>query len=163
MKNKRSSPVVKALICSLLLLPLVSCAVIDQRGQPSWMTYSLVATETINPNASGDATPLEVQVFELEDDSMFLSADFDQLTEDAKKALKSNYINHRDFVMLPGQFKFIDTFEVSQKTSYIGVMARFAAPNSSDWKKVVKVLPANKQYHLLIYFDDQSVKLDQVE
>ena len=80
-----------------------------------------------------------------------------------KKNLKSNYVNHRDYVLVPGQFKFVDPFDVDKKTAYIGVMARFADPNSSDWKKVVKVNPMDKQYHLHIYFNDQSVKLDQVE
>jgi type VI secretion system protein VasD len=42
-------------------------------------------------------------------------------------------------------------------------MARYADPNSSDWKKVAKIMPLNKQYHLLIYFNDQSVNIDQVE
>jgi len=156
----------KYLLFSFLLL-LAGCSMFgkkdSEKEEPSKVTYSLFATQSINPNASGEATPLEVQVFELEDDSMFLSAGFDQLIEDAKAALKSNYITHRDYVLIPGQFKFINSFEVDKNTIYIGVMARYADPNSSDWKKVAKIMPLNKQYHLLIYFNDQSVNIDQVE
>jgi type VI secretion system protein VasD len=157
----------RSFLIALLAMTLSCCAMFGNKDEKkpihSQITYSLFATKSVNPNASGEATPLEVQVFELEDDSMFLSAGFDQLIENAKKNLKSNYISHRDYVLVPGQFKFVDPFEVNKKTAYIGVMARFANPNRSDWKKVVRVLPTDKQYHLLIYLNDQSVQLDQVE
>lgn len=147
-------------------LSLSGCSVFGGDGansQPTQVTYSMVASDGVNPNVSGDATPFELQVFELEDDSMFLSADHDQLIEDAEKAIKSNYIRHRDFVLLPGQFKFIDFFELNKKTIYIGVMARFANLEESDWKKVIKLEPFGKKYHLLIYFSGNKVKIDKVE
>lgn len=155
----------RRLFWMLLLLQLGGCSVFgaDEEKPISLVTYSLVATETVNPNISGAATPFELQVFELEDDSMFLSADYDQLVNDAEKAIKSNYIDHRDFVLLPGQFKFIDPFEVDKNTSYIGVMARYANIENSDWKKVIKLEPRGKKYHLLLYFNANQVKLDKVE
>lgn len=61
----------------------------------------MVATDTINPNNNGDASPVELKVFELEDDSMFMSASYDQLLDDYKKALKSNYVDDYDYVLLP--------------------------------------------------------------
>ena len=154
------------LLLLVLLTQLTGCSLFghkDKKDTPTLVTYSLVATDSINPNISGNATALEIQVFELEDDSMFLSADFDQLANDAKKILKSNYLEQRDYVLLPAQFKFVEPFEVNKKTFYIGVMAHFADPNTSDWKKVVKIAPVNKQFHLLMYFNDQAVNLDKVE
>ena len=154
------------LLLLILLMQLSGCSLFghkDKKDTPTLLTYSLVATDSINPNISGNATPIEIQVFELEDDSMFLSADFDQLATDAQKVLKSNYLEQRDYVLLPGQFKFVEPFEVNKKTFYIGVMAHFADPNTSDWKKVVKIEPVNKQFHLLMYFNDQAVNLDKVE
>lgn len=123
----------------------------------------MVTTNTVNPNASGDATPVEIQVFELEDDSMFLAASLEQLVTDAEKSLKSNYINHRNFILTPSQFKFIDKFTIDDETSYIGVMAIYGNANVSNWKKVVKVMPFGRQYHLLMYFNGNDVKLDKVE
>lgn len=158
--------VYRPLVWIFVFLQLNGCGVLGGKGakeENTRVSYSMVATDKVNPNISGIATPFELQIFELEDDSMFLSADYDQLVDDAEKALKSNYIRHRDLVLLPGQFKFIAPFEVDKKTFYIGVMARFSNSEKSDWKKVIKLNPMGKAYHLLLYFDANEVKLDKVE
>ncbi|WP_035024462.1 type VI secretion system lipoprotein TssJ [Enterovibrio calviensis] len=152
------------LIALLVLLQLAGCAGSDlPQDQPTTVTFSIVATGNVNPNISGDATPVEVQVFELEDDSMFLSSGFEQLEEDAKAALKSNYVDHRDYSMVPGQFKFVDEFEIEDDTRYIATMVRYSDPDVSEWKKVVKILPIGRKYHLLFFIDTNEVKLDKVE
>ncbi|MEZ8129444.1 type VI secretion system lipoprotein TssJ [Enterovibrio norvegicus] len=158
--------IVRLLSC-FLVLQLAGCGVFggsdEPQDQPTTVTFSMVATEQVNPNISGDATPVEIQVFELEDDSMFLSGDFEQLSDDAEEALKSNYIDHRDYVLVPGQFKFIDPFEIEEDTRYIAIMARFSDPDISDWKKVIKIIPVGRQYHLLMHLDKNDVLLDKVE
>lgn len=123
----------------------------------------MVATDTINPNNNGDASPVELKVFELEDDSMFMSASYDQLLDDYKKALKSNYVDDYDYVLLPGQFKFIDQIKLDEDTRYIGVMAFFADPEQSDWKKVVKLKTLGREYHLLVLLNHNDVIMERVE
>lgn len=127
------------------------------------VTFSLFADEDVNPDFLGTSSPIEVQVFELVDDSMFMSADFDEINIDYEKALKTNFVKSYDYVMTPGQFKFIDDFEINQDTHYIGVVAKFSEPNLSEWKKAVKVINRGRIYHLLIFFNDFEVKLDRVE
>ncbi|OLQ84318.1 type VI secretion system-associated lipoprotein [Vibrio ponticus] len=150
-------------------LVLTACAskpevVEEPKGdRQTTVTFSLVSDDNVNPNLLGDAAPLEIQVFELEDDSMFMSADYDQLKKDQKSTLRSNYVTSYDYVLTPGQFKFVDAFEVSEETNYIGVMAHFSDPEISDWKKAVKVLNKNRQYHLLMKFSEYQVQLDKVE
>lgn len=117
----------------------------------------------MNQNPNGDSTPIEFQLFELEDDSKLLAADYDSLTADFEDALVSNYIDHSDFTMLPGQFKFIEPFEVDEDTRYIGVMAHFGDPEVSQWKKVIKIKSIGTEYHVLILFKEQEVILDKVE
>jgi type VI secretion system protein VasD len=65
--------------------------------------------------------------------------------------------------MLPGQFKFIEPFEVDEDTRYIGVMAHFGDPEVSQWKKVIKIKSIGREYHILILFKEQEVLLDKVE
>lgn len=62
----------------------------DPKKQPTRVTYSMAADSMVNPNLSGDATPVEVQVFELEDESMFHNADYEQLVHDARKGKARN-------------------------------------------------------------------------
>ncbi len=123
----------------------------------------MVADKGVNPNVYGEPSPIELQVFELEDDSMFLSADFDQINEDYKKVLKSNYVDVYDYVLTPGQFKFVEDIEVDEDTRYIAVLAKFAEPELSDWKKAVKIINLGHRYHLLMLFKDYDVELQKVE
>ncbi len=92
-----------------------------------------------------------------------MSAGFDQLRTDYEGALNSNFINNYDYVLTPGQFKFVNAFEIDENTNYIGVMAHFAEPNLGEWKKAVKVLNKGREYHLLMLFQDYDVKLEKVE
>lgn len=135
----------------------------EAKDLPTQLTYSMYALDKVNPNAAGDATPLELVVYELEDDSKFLAADFDSLKADYKEALGSNYIDHSDYTLLPGQFKFIDHFAVDEDTRYIGIMAHFNDPEVAQWKKVVKIKPMGREYHLLMFFSEQDIVLDKVE
>jgi type VI secretion system protein VasD len=42
-------------------------------------------------------------------------------------------------------------------------MVSFSDPDTSQWKKVVKVKPLGRDYHLLALFKDNEVILDKVE
>ncbi|WP_407083732.1 type VI secretion system lipoprotein TssJ [Photobacterium leiognathi] len=151
-------------LCIAGVMFLVGCSSkYDPASEPSTITLSMVATDTINPNNNGDASPVELKVFELEDDSMFMSASYDQLLDDYKKALKSNYVDDYDYVLLPGQFKFIDQIKLDEDTRYIGVMAFFADPEQSDWKKVVKLKTLGREYHLLVLLNHNDVIMERVE
>lgn len=150
----------------MLLTVLTACSSsepIAPPEQPTKVTFSLVSDEGTNPNIWGEAAPIAVQVFELVDDSMFMSADYDQMKDDYEGALRSNFVKNYDYVLTPGQFKFVNEIEVDEETNYIGIMAHFSEPDLSEWKKAVKVLNKGREYHLLMYFKDYDVKLERVE
>ncbi|WED24552.1 type VI secretion system lipoprotein TssJ [Vibrio sp. JC009] len=145
---------------------LAGCSIFEEdepKDCPSKVTFSLVSDSNMNPDILGESAPVEIQVFELKDDSMFMSASYDQISQDYKKALRSNFVEIYDYVLMPDQFKFISEFEVSDDTSYIGVVAHFADPEISEWKKAVKVVNKGRVYHLLMLFKGNVVKLDRVE
>ncbi len=150
----------------LALVFLTACSSTEETTPPKLptvVTFSLVADRHVNPNVWGESSPVEIQVFELTDESMFMSAGYDQLRGDYEKALKSNFIKNYDYVLTPDQFKFVNKIELEKETRYVGVMAHFADPELSEWKKAVKVLSLGREYHLLMQFRDYEVKLDRVE
>jgi type VI secretion system protein VasD len=163
--------VIKSLLYFVCVLLITGCSnlsdgtttPVEAKDELTQVTFSLVADDDVNPGLFGVASPIEIQVFELVDDSMFMSADFDQITEDYEKALKNNFIKSYDYVMTPGQFKFIDNFKINKETNYIGVMAKFSEPDLSEWKKAVKILNRGRVYHLLMFFNDYEIKLKKVE
>ncbi|KUE81873.1 type VI secretion system lipoprotein TssJ [Aeromonas schubertii] len=126
--------------------------------QPSTLGLSLLAEPDVNPNESGEAAPIEFQVVVLAEDSKLLATDYDQVTEDIEKALGKNYLEHQDYTLLPGQFKYLPPVKLDEKTRYIGVIARYADPDSAEWRKVIKVKSKGRAYQILVH-----LRLDEVE
>ncbi len=169
-------------LCAFLLLQLAGCSsvynVVKKTGQVIWdpsieigdpeerpatMTLSLVADDLLNPNLSGDSTPVAFQIFQLKDDSKFLAADYDSLFADPEAALAKNYIDHDDYALNPGQFKFIEAFELEEETLYIAVMAMYTDPEKAQWKKIEKLTGRNTDFHILVQLREFDVKLQRVE
>lgn len=153
------------ILLMLVSFQLVGCSATssEEEEKPTTISFSIVASNNINPNSFGESSPLEFQIYELEDDSMLISADYDQVTADDKATLKSNFVDRYDYVLTPGQFKFVDTFDIDSDTNYIGIVAHFSEPNLSEWKQVIKVKSKGREYHMLIYLRDFDVLLDKVE
>ncbi len=151
-------------VALMVMLTLGACSSGDKASElPSTVTFSLIANEGMNLNVGGESSPVELQVFELVDDSMFMSADFDQINLDFKKVLKSNFVKVYDYALMPGQFKFVDEIQVDHDTRYIAVLAKFAEPELSEWKKAVKIIHLGRQYHVMVLLKDYDVILEKVE
>nr|WP_310504055.1 type VI secretion system lipoprotein TssJ [Aeromonas sp. BIGb0445] len=163
----------RSVLCLLLLLGLSACTTMGKMAdvamdpdiqvgshdsQPSTLGLSLLAEPDVNPNEGGEAAPIEFQIVLLAEDSKLLATDYDQVTADPEKALGKNYLDHQDYTLLPNQFKYLPPIELDEKTRYIGVIARYADPNSAEWRKVIKVRSKGRAYQLLVH-----LRLDEVE
>lgn len=130
---------------------------------PSRVALTMLAEPDVNPNESLAPTPIAYQVIELRDSSLLMAGDFDQLLNNLKGSLGRNYVDHSDYTLVPGQFKYVEAFEIGKDTRFIGVIAFYAYPNLSQWKKVVKVDPVGDTYHLLINLREREVQLRRSE
>lgn len=126
---------------------------------PSRVDLTMIAEPGVNPNASLAPTPIAFQVIELRDSSLLMAGDFDSLLNNLKDSLGQNYIDHSDYSLVPGEFKFVESFEIDKDTRYLGVIAFYAYPNLSQWKKVVKVDPVGGRYHILVNLRDREIQL----
>jgi len=119
--------------------------------QPSAVRLSLVADEDVNPNSEGEGTPLMFRVMQLKDDSMLMAASYEELEEELEDALGTNYLDHDDFTLLPGQFKNFFLDELDSDARYIGLVAYYAMPDEAQWKKALRVEPRGRDYNLLVH------------
>lgn len=131
--------------------------------QPSTLGVSLLAARDVNPNESGEAVPIEFQVVLLAEDSKLLATDYDQVTGDVEKALGKNYLDHQEYTLLPGQFKYLPPIKLDEKTRYIGVIARYADPDHAQWRKVIKVKSMGQAYQILVHLRQNEVELQKEE
>ncbi|EHD20407.1 MULTISPECIES: type VI secretion system lipoprotein TssJ [Brenneria] len=133
--------------------------------QPSTVGFSLLAEPDANPNESGEAAPVEFQLVMLAEDSRLLATDYDQVTTDIEKALAKNYLSHQDYTLLPGQFKYLPPEALDENVRYLGVIARYADPESAEWRKVIKLKNTGRTYQILVHLrrDEVEIKKDQEE
>ncbi|MFC0228518.1 type VI secretion system lipoprotein TssJ [Serratia aquatilis] len=153
------------LLCLVLLLSgCKSAKKISPADQPSTVRLTLLAEPNTNPNRKGEATPTEIAVVYLSDDSKLLAADYDQLrSKTLKKTLSKNYIDHQEYTLLPGQFKPVLPVDLVKNNSYLGVIAYYANANRSEWKKIIKINGVGHQYNVLIHVRKNEVELRKEE
>lgn len=109
------------------------------------------------PTPEDIATPIAFKVVQLKDDSLLQNANLEALTNDLQQALGSTFIDADDYVLLPGQFKFIDYQAIDEKTRYLAVIARYHEASGTQWKQILRIDPKGRQYALLAHFDTTRV------
>lgn len=108
-----------------------------------------------------NASPIAFQIIQLKDDGRFLSADFDSLSADMEKALGKTYLEHDDYVLRPGQYKFVRFAAVKKDARYLAVVARYNTLDNVGWKAITRIEPTGHQYPLLIALGAHGVTITQ--
>lgn len=127
----------------------------------------LVASEMINPNRDGRASPVTVVIFHLKGADAFLSKDFFNLYNADSGALEADLIHRSDVQIQPGQTLAIPS-EFDPETTHIGVLAAFRDIDNSEWRAIValpekslkdKINPFSKQ-KLTVTLDNLSISAE---
>ncbi|MCU1735203.1 MULTISPECIES: type VI secretion system lipoprotein TssJ [unclassified Pseudomonas] len=106
-----------------------------------------------------NATPVGFRVLQLKDDSMLENADPELLRNTPEKVLGSTLLASDDYILTPGQFKFIEFADVDEKARYIAVVADFHDPNAERWHDVFRIEPRGRKYPLMVMLQGSRVAL----
>ncbi|MCJ7957861.1 MAG: type VI secretion system lipoprotein TssJ [Pseudomonas sp.] len=112
-----------------------------------------------SPTLQHVATPIAFKVLQLTDDSLLVNASPQAMAEDMKKTLGSTYIRADDYLLQPGQFKFVDLRPLDEDTRFIAVIADYHSADVSQWKQHLRVEPKGRQYAVLVQLDATQVSL----
>ncbi|WP_420232085.1 type VI secretion system lipoprotein TssJ [Pseudomonas sp. ABY48] len=112
-----------------------------------------------NPTLAHVATPIAFKVLQLSDDSLLVNASPQALAEDLRKTLGSTYVRADDYLLQPGQFKFIDLRTLDEDTRFIAVIANYHSSEVGQWKQRLRVEPKGRQYAVLVQLDAAQVSL----
>lgn len=118
---------------------------------------ALAAAAAPEPAVVVGATPVAFRVIQLKDDSLLEHADPVLLRNDPEKALRSTYLTADEYLLVPGQFKFINYRDLHEETRFIAVVATFHDPNARRWYDVFRVEPRGRRYALLVTLRDTRV------
>jgi type VI secretion system protein VasD len=110
-------------------------------GQPKDLVLrgELVASDTINPNRDGRASPVTVVIYHLKSSEAFMSADFFNLYQADSEAVAADLIRRIDMQVQPGQLLELSS-EFDPETTHIGILAAFRDIDNASWRTLV-VMP----------------------
>lgn len=131
-----------------------------QADQPSEATVTLLTEPDTNLNDSGEATPVDVQLIWMSDDSKLQAADYDLIaTTPLDEALGKNYVDHQDFNLLPDTIKTLPPVKLDAKTCFVGVVAYFSDDQTTEWKQMEPVESTGHHYRLLVHVRGSSIEI----
>lgn len=111
------------------------------------------------PATTTAATPISFRVIQLKDDAMLVNGSLELIQRDPKKALGSTFLAVDDYILAPGQFKFIEFSPIEDKTRYLAVVANFHDPSANRSYDVYRLESRGRKYALLITLQDTRVAI----
>lgn len=132
--------------------------------QPSVLTITMLTEPDANLNASGEASPVDLQLIYMSDDSKLQAADYDLIaTTPLNEALGKNYIDHQDLNLLPDVMKTLPPVKLDEKTRFIGAVAYFSDDQTTEWKQIEPVESTGRHYRLLVHVRQGSIEMKKEE
>jgi len=123
-------------VCALVMW-VAACKSAPPPPKPTVVKARIVASANINQRPDGGAQPVHVRVFQLKDDSVFVSADFWALVDKGKETLGATLVQQLQYDMAPGQQRDLE-LKIDPEAHVLGVVAEFADYRNSNghWRTV---------------------------
>lgn len=135
-----------------------------KEDRPSTLELALLAEQDINPNDREEASPLNLQVVYLSEDSKLLSSYYEQFeAEDLDDVLGKNYIDHQDYSVQPGQYKVVSGLSLDKDNRYLGVIAYYSDPEKAQWRRVIPLKGKGHDYYILVHIKKWSFDIKEYE
>lgn len=105
------------------------------------------------------AAPIAIKILQLRDDSLLRNSLYQLLDKDPAKALRSTYISHDDYLLRPGQFKFVPFAAIHADTRFVAVVADYRNQQDVTWQQVLRIPPRGRQIALSVLLNDGQLLL----
>lgn len=124
-------------------------------------TVVLTLPPTTTVTAEPIATSMAIKILQLRDDSLLRNSVYELLDKDPAKALRSTHIRDDDYLLRPGQFKFIPFAPIEPDTRFIAVIADYRNQENATWSQVLRIPPRGHQIILSVLLNDTQVLLKE--
>lgn len=119
---------------------LNGCAVANYVVDP-YTNLSFEASDDINPDSSGRASPLVIRVYELRSVDTFRSAGFFDLYDEPDSVLNEDLLAMEEVVLRPELVEKLPTMTLNENTRYLGIVAAFQNIDQAEWKMILDANP----------------------
>lgn len=148
-------------LATATVVALMSACSGSSTPDPTTAGLTIQATDKINPNAAGTASPVVVRIYELKATSTFDTAEFSQLFYDDQATLGGDMLDRREVEIAPGQtIERTDT--LSSETRYLGFIAGYRDLSNATWRGKVPV-QSETDNTILVTVDALSINSKVVE
>jgi type VI secretion system protein VasD len=112
----------------------------ERQELPVPLEITLGAAERVNPNFEGRPSPIVVRVFELANDTRFLSADYFELMGQDGTPLGDEMLVSEEYILLPGEVRVVRK-RAAANSRFLGIVAGYRDLAGSAWRAIAP-LPA---------------------
>jgi type VI secretion system protein VasD len=141
------------LIFLAIAVMLSACA-----SHPPQAKTTIQAVEFLNPNIYNQASPVVVTIYQLKSPTTFEQANFFALSNNAQAVLGADLLDKREIEIRPHQKQSLKTV-LSTSANYIGVIAAFRDPDTSQWRAIKAIRKPGKDVSIHISLDAQNISL----
>jgi type VI secretion system protein VasD len=107
---------------------------------PVTLQVTLIASDDVNPDVRGRASPLSVRIVELRSRSAFDAADFFSLYEREQQTLGTELLAKEQYILRPGDTQGY-TRKAQAETRFLGVVAAYRDLEGSNWRAAMGIAP----------------------
>lgn len=129
---------------NLVLVVFVSGCTVANMAVSPFEKIALVASDDLNPDVNGRASPLRVKVLHLSSRATFDNLTFDEVFYNAKNLLSDELILEKTYTLQPKQ-KIKAKLPVDKGTEFVAVLAAYRNIDEARWRQVVQV--SDKYYY----------------
>lgn len=130
----------KALTAFTALVLLAGCSSLSPYSTLTKVNLKLTASDHLNPDINGRASPIVVSLFELKHPVAFESSDFFSLYERAKESLAPDMVATEELELRPGETVELN-LTVKKCSHYVGILAAYRDLSDTKWRYTINVAP----------------------
>lgn len=145
-------------LTALCLLACLLAACASKPPKPEPARARLVASDQVNPDASGRASPIVVRLFQLREEGAFAAAEFFDLYAKEKAVLGESLVSREEYVLAPGETRELE-IPLNAQTRYLGVLAAYRDVRSAQWRVLTRA--PEKTLTDLLGRDGVTITLDK--
>jgi type VI secretion system protein VasD len=129
-------------VSAAVALSLTMAACGGSPPPPGNVDLTITATDDINPDPAGRASPVVLRVYQLAEPTTFQTADFFQLFDKESPTLGADLVAREEVTIPPGGTLSVP-IALKPNAQRIGIAAAFRDIDKASWRAVIEV-PPNK-------------------
>jgi len=149
-----------ALLLGLALL-VASCAAPPPKPVVTPVSMKLQASNDVNPDARGRASPLTVRVYVLKAPGPFEGADFFSLYDKDQATLGAELVQREEILLKPGESRTLE-FTLQPDAKNIAVLAAYRDLERARWRDL-KPLQVGQPNKFAVGLDARQAHIDPVK